>query len=88
MGPRTRRVSEVLEFEPAQRRAFMRSVAVNEVMAKQPVTVAPEATLPEAAERMVDCKIGCLPVVDADGTLVGLVTETDLLRAALLESAA
>ena len=56
-------------------------------MAEHPVTAAPETSLREAAKRMVDGKIGCLPVIEPDGTLVGLVTETDLLRAALLEEA-
>jgi CBS domain-containing protein len=33
----------------------------------------------QAARTMLEYKIGCLPVVE-DGRLVGLVTETDLLR--------
>ncbi len=34
----------------------------------------------DVALRMVRQKIGCLPVVDARGTLVGIVTEEDFLR--------
>ena len=30
---------------------------------------------------MIDHRIGGLPVLDASGQLVGIVTETDLLRA-------
>jgi len=33
---------------------------------------------------MLDHKIGCLPVVGKDQTLIGLITETDLLEAALV----
>jgi CBS domain-containing protein len=33
---------------------------------------------------MLRHKIGCVPIVKSDRTLIGLVTETDLLRAALL----
>jgi diacylglycerol O-acyltransferase / wax synthase len=33
-----------------------------------------------AGERMIRHKIGCLPVVEADGRLVGIVTEEDFLR--------
>jgi CBS domain-containing protein len=73
-----------LEFEPSSRRAFLRSVQVSEVMSRDLVTVEPDATLQQAAELMVRRKIGALPVVKPDGTLVGLVTETDLLAAALL----
>jgi acetoin utilization protein AcuB len=41
-------------------------------------TIAPEATLEEAADRLITHKIGGLPVVE-DGVVVGILTETDLL---------
>ncbi len=75
-------LSKALEFEQGQRRTFMRSVLVDEVMTREPITVSPGATLREAALLMLKYRIGCLPVVDEDGELVGLITETDLLRGA------
>lgn len=42
-------------------------------------TIGPEATLEEAADLLIHTKIGGLPVVDADGAVVGIITETDLL---------
>ena len=81
-------LSRSLDFEPEQRRAFLRAVEVAEVMSDEVVSVSPDATLREAAELMVKRRFGCLPVVDDDGDLVGLVTETDLLRAALLSDGA
>jgi CBS domain-containing protein len=77
-------LSKALAFDPQQRRTFMRSVDVGEVMSREVVTVAPGASLGEAAALLLARRIGCLPVVKPDGTLVGLVTETDLLRAAFL----
>jgi acetoin utilization protein AcuB len=77
-------LTKALEFDPAARRAFLRSVEVSEVMTRDLVTVEPDATLREAAALMVQRKIGALPVVKPDGTMVGLITETDLLVAALL----
>jgi CBS domain-containing membrane protein len=77
-------LTKSLSFDPASRRAFLRSVAVAEVMTRDLVTVEPDATLREAAALMVQRKIGALPVVKPDGTLMGLITETDLLVAALL----
>jgi len=53
-------------------------------MSRDVATIAPGATLGEAAALLLGRRIGCLPVVKPDGTLVGLVTETDLLRAAFL----
>jgi acetoin utilization protein AcuB len=38
-----------------------------------------DASVKEAARLMVEKKIGCLPVVEG-GSLIGLVTETDILR--------
>lgn len=78
-------LSRFLDFEDGQRRTFLRSVEVSEVMTRQVVQVRPETGLREAARLLVDHKVGCLPVVGADGMLEGLVTETDLLRAAYLE---
>lgn len=53
-------------------------------MASRIHTISPTATLAEAAELLLRHKIGCLPAVDAAGAPVGLLTETDLLRAAFL----
>ena len=78
-------LSQAMDFEPAHRRAFLRSVSVDEVMTRDPLTVTPDTPLVTAAERICEQKIGCLPVVDADQNLVGIVTETDLVRAAYLE---
>jgi len=51
---------------------------VEELMSEDLTTVVPDASIEEAASLLVVKKIGCLPVV-ADGRLVGIVTETDLL---------
>ena len=77
-------LSQVREFEWSERRTFLRSVTVSEAMTAEPITVQPETTLRAAAELMLERKIGCLPVVKPDGTLLGLVTETDMLAAAFL----
>jgi CBS domain-containing protein len=49
-------------------------------MTPEVVTVAPHAALTEVAKEMVRRRIGALPVCDERG-LVGIITETDLLRA-------
>ena len=56
-------------------------VEVSEVMHSPVVTVAPGERLAEAARQMVDNRIGGLPVLDDNGQIVGILTETDLLRA-------
>ena len=61
------------------RRAFLHSVEIRTVMSSPPIVIGPAASIARAACLMADHKIGCLPVVDAGGALVGMVTETDLL---------
>jgi len=58
-------------------------LALGEVMTYSPVTIRYDAPLEEAAQLMVDGRIGCLPVVDEKGQLDGIVTETDLLQAVI-----
>jgi CBS domain-containing protein len=77
-------LSRVLDFSAEDRRTFLRSIEVAEVMSRDPVAVGPGVSLREAAELMLRHQIGCLPVVQPDRSLIGLVTETDLVRAALL----
>ena len=55
-------------------------LTVASVMTKALVTVGPERDPRDAAVLMLDHQIGALPVVDG-GQLVGIITETDLLRA-------
>jgi acetoin utilization protein AcuB len=55
-------------------------MTVDAVMTKAVVTVDPRRDARGAAQLMLDHKIGALPVVDG-GTLIGIITETDLLRA-------
>jgi CBS domain-containing membrane protein len=56
---------------------LLKTLSVKEVMSEPPITVSAEVRVTKAA--MMEKKIGCLPVVEGE-TLVGLVTETDLLR--------
>ncbi len=53
---------------------------VEEIMSRDVVSVAPGTLAREAAAMLVDRKIGALPVLDDELTLVGVVTETDFLR--------
>jgi len=71
-------ISSVLQFRPSTEREWLAKISVREVMSKPVMTVEPGDPIREAIEQMVRMKIGCLPVVDG-GTLVGLLSETDLL---------
>jgi len=55
-------------------------LTVASVMTKPVITVDPRRDARSAAELMLYHKIGALPVIDG-ATLLGIITETDLLRA-------
>lgn len=55
-------------------------IQVRGIMTPNPVTVTPDTPLEKAARLILQHKIGGLPVVK-EGKLVGIITETDLIRA-------
>ena len=63
---------------------YLESTRVNAAMRTALVTVTPYNTVEDAARLMLKHKIGGLPIVADNGTLVGIVTTSDLLRAFLL----
>ncbi len=62
-------------------------LTVGQVMTRAIVTIGPRRPLGAAARLLLDHRIGALPVVE-DGRVVGILTETDLLRALLDERVA
>jgi CBS domain-containing membrane protein len=78
-------ISRLEECLPAERLDHLRRIAIREVMQRALTTADESTTLASAARRMLGQKIGCLPIVrpgPQGPVLVGLVTESDLLRAA------
>jgi CBS domain-containing protein len=59
---------------------------VREVMTSHPVTLSPDASLIEAAQRMRDNDIGDVLVVEDDGRLRGIVTDRDMVVRAMAEA--
>jgi CBS domain-containing protein len=72
-------LSNLTEFGTEQRRAFLHVVEIERVMSSPPVVIGPDDSVEEAALLMAERRIGCLPVVDGE-RLLGMITETDILR--------
>lgn len=75
---------------PVQRRRDRhraQALTVEEVMTRHPVSVEPSTPLGEAARLMHRRHVGRLPVVGADGVLVGIVSGSDLLSVFLRSDA-
>lgn len=82
-------MSSVAAAAPIERRQHLWAIPLADVMRTDVQTIGPDATVQEAALRMRETKIGCLPVVDG-GRVVGIISEYDLLGivAALPEAVA
>jgi CBS domain-containing protein len=68
-------------------RGFL-DLTVADVMTRDPVVIAGDRPLSEAAAAFDEHDFNALPVVAAGGRLVGLLTKLDLLRACVFEAGA
>jgi CBS domain-containing protein len=59
--------------------ALIKTIKIKEIMTEHVITITPDVAAKDAARLMIDKKIGCLPVVENE-KLIGLITETDILR--------
>ena len=59
---------------------LLSEMKVKDVMTPEPLTIIGDDTLEKAAMIMLDNKISGVPVVDREGHLIGLLSETDVLR--------
>jgi acetoin utilization protein AcuB len=71
--------SPATSLEAHELRYLLDHLRVEEIMTRTVITIGPTFPIEDAARQMVMEKIGALPVTDG-GRLVGLVTETDVLR--------
>ena len=78
-------LTSLLKLSESDRQLFLESIKISEVMTPLVRTTTPEAPILEAARVMLEQKIGCLPVLskEREREIVGLITETDVLRAFL-----
>jgi len=59
---------------------FLSELTVKDVMikGKDVITIEPDVTIEEAAQVMVEHKIGCLPVLE-ENIIIGIITDTDMM---------
>ena len=53
---------------------------ITEIMTQDVMTTTPDTPIEDVARLMIDNKVGGLPVVDDEGRVVGVITETDIFR--------
>ncbi len=72
--------SNLLPKSQEQDRFLKEKFHVRDVMVTELLTTKPDTPLQEAARMMLDKRLGCLPVVDDDNVLVGILTQSDFVR--------
>ncbi len=74
---------EVIDVVASSGIEVSKELTVKDIMTERPVAVGPDTTLKEVANLLFKHRISGLPVVDADGCVVGLISNRDLIRAAM-----
>lgn len=74
--------SSLLPHKRRQDDFIERLVRVADVMTHDMLTAAPDTPLLDIAALMMRSKRGCVPVIEADGSLAGIITEADFVRLA------
>lgn len=75
--------SSSLSEREAEHNKVILQQPVRRIMQHEVLTVQPHDPLVEAGKLLYESKIGCLPVVDAEGSLLGILTKSDFIRVAL-----
>jgi CBS domain-containing protein len=73
-------ISSLAGLTDEQRRARQEDVRVRQLMTRDVWTVKPGTLASVAGKMLADHRFGCLPVVDEQGVVIGILTERDFLR--------
>jgi acetoin utilization protein AcuB len=78
--------SQVVSFDVQERQlmpelhSLLANIKIKDVMSHEVVTIDPEQTIVAAAQLMLNRRVSGLPVVESQGRLLGIITETDIFR--------
>jgi len=75
--------SPLTGLSPEERESLLDETTLERLMTRDPLTLPPDAPLQQAVELMLQKKIGGIPVCDPAGRVVGMLTQSDALRALL-----
>jgi CBS domain-containing protein len=71
-------LAQALGYGQYAHRKLLDTFSVKDVMTTEVITTSPDTSLVEAAQLLMQRKIGCLPVVQ-NGRLAGIITEGDFV---------
>ncbi|MEW5912212.1 MAG: CBS and ACT domain-containing protein [Thermodesulfobacteriota bacterium] len=76
--------SDATTLEVHELAYLLGKVKVKEIMTKAPAIIGPDDTIEEAAQIMLEKNISGLPVVNREGAVVAMLTQSDIFRALVL----
>jgi len=74
--------SSSLSLSAPEENVILHRLTASRVMKRNCITVRPSEPLANVALLIWESRVGCVPVTEADGTLVGILTEGDFVRLA------
>lgn len=72
--------SKTTTFEVHELYYLLSELKLKDIMTKDPITVYPDDTVEYAAVLMLENKISGLPVINKEGYVVGIITQTDIFK--------
>lgn len=73
-------ISRLAEMDRGELKSLYKEIPILRIMNRNIMVARPDMPLAQAARIMRKHKYGCLPVVDEDFKLAGLITEADFVR--------
>lgn len=76
--------SDVTTLEIHELLFLISEIKIRDIMTKDPITIPIDYTIDEAAQVLLEHKLSGAPVVDHEGQIVGVITQTDIFRVLVL----
>lgn len=76
-------ISNQARFSKDEQRKLFEHISVSDVMKTKIITTTPGVDMSEAAQLLIENKIGCLPVLDGHKKVIGIITESDFVKLAI-----
>jgi len=76
--------SDVTTLEIHELLFLISEIKISDIMTKDPITIPLDYTIDEAAQILLEHKLSGAPVVDDEGQVTGVITQTDIFRVLVL----
>jgi len=76
--------SDVTTLEIHELLFLISEIKIGDIMTKDPITIPLDCTIDEAAQILLEHKLSGAPVVDDEGQVAGVITQTDIFRVLVL----